>query len=430
MKIFQTVNLVNFYLLVLVLPIFIDQSGRVLNLGLKASIVATSATALPIGFLFGLIILPILFFMWWKKKMGLLPLFFNTVLDKLVWGTFLFMIVSFIIGSIIYQSFDVTMFFIYFGPFVVGYLLGNYSGLIMTSFYFLNRIIAIIPYVAFGHIVSSYLELGVLNMLLYRGSHQVFNFFTIYQKYIYYPYLLAIIVFVYLVYFSRSVQVGNKIYFGICFFILYIDIIIVAAREAILITILFPLFFLCFRADKKVMLHGLLIILFVLPLCIFLILYYQIDVSDITLLSKFLKMGGSESLSGVSAVAGARDIMIENMLRHSLTFNLIFGQFFILHPSLYFNTPHNMFFEWYIRGSFLYCLLNVLIFIRGIFNFWKLRNENLIYLIFFLLLIITFFISFNINTHMRAPLSSTFIWTIIGFGNSKYYLLRRRELVE
>ena len=124
-----------------------------------------------------------------------------------------------------------------------------------------------------------------------------------------------------------------------------------------------------------------------------------------------------------SSITGSRSDMIVQSINHFDWFTPVFGQFFSAKERFFLGTPHNQYFEWLMRGGFVFLALNLYIFIRTYKYSNKLDNSRKLKMIFLLL----FFVSFNLRTAMRVPYSSIFIWILIGMISNKYTLLRNEK---
>jgi hypothetical protein len=225
------------------------------------------------------------------------------------------------------------------------------------------------------HVISSIAEFGILGSFITRGSEGVFNIFTIHQKEIYFSTNLGMAVLLAKV--EKNILVR---YFGLLF--IFIDILILASREALILAV----FGLLISLPPRILLF------FFVGMAL---LVSQIDITNFTEEVKIVEKLGSISESN-DLTGGRSDMITENFQTNIEEFNLFTGSSFNdkINGG---RTPHNMYLEMYLRGG----LLLIIFYLVILYSLIKKINFSLPNLFFVTLI---FVLSFNINTPMRAPL--------------------------
>ena len=223
--------------------------------------------------------------------------------------------------------------------------------------------------------ISSILEYGILGSFISRGSDGVFNIFTIHQKEIYFSTNLGMAVLLSKI--EKNILVR---YLGLLF--IFIDILILASREALILAVF----------GMLISLPPRILLFFFVSLVI---LVSQIDFTSFTEEFKIVEKLGAISESK-DVTGGRSDMISENFQTNIEAFNLFTGNSFNdkINDG---RTPHNMYLEMYLRGGLLLVIFYVVI----LYNLIKKIDFSLRNLFFVALVII---LSFNINTPMRAPL--------------------------
>jgi hypothetical protein len=305
----------------------------------------------------------------------ILPFFIFARVQSLLNNAYVFvtLLVFFCFGAVIFfthGSFNLLL--LYFIPVIVFQFLfyDNRNSQLNISVYF--RVYFIF---AALHVISSILEHGILGSFIARGSDGVFNIFTIHQKEIYFSTNLGMAVLLSKI--EKNILVR---YLGLLF--IFIDILILASREALILAVL----------GLLISLPPRVLLFFFVSLVI---LVSQIDFTSFTEEFKIVEKLGTISESK-DVTGGRSDMISENFQTNIEAFNLFTGNSFNdkINDG---RTPHNMYLEMYLRGGLLLVIFYVVI----LYNLIKKIDFSLRNLFFVALVII---LSFNINTPMRAPL--------------------------
>lgn len=322
----------------------------------------------------------------------------------LILGSTLFFFLIATIFAISDSSHDLSLFLLYILPILVGlHFWGNGKNIKNANLLsFLFGISLSLVFIATLHIIASFLTLGVVTSFSERGVDSIFGLFSIYQKVIYYPTLLAIGSYIVLAFYRSRM----KWFF---YTILCTDIAITGAREAILLTVVLSFFSILTsngRTTKRT-LHSIIFfaILFSLTLVVTTI---ETEALFIIKLNEMLTATDYRQLSG-----GRDEALSYVMESFDITPQLIIiGNGFSTGGEL--GTPHNQYIEWFLRGGIIFLLFNTFLLFGATYK--ALRSSSLIYRKMGFLLLAIILISNNINTPFRAPYSSIIIFIIIGFS--------------
>ena len=305
----------------------------------------------------------------------ILPFFILARVQSFLNNAYVFvtLLVFFCFGTVIFfthGSFNLLL--LYFIPVIVFQFIfyDNRNSQLNISVYF--RVYFIF---AALHVISSILEYGILGSFISRGSDGVFNIFTIHQKEIYFSTNLGMAVLLSKI--EKNILVR---YLGLLF--IFIDILILASREALILAV----FGLLISLPPRILLFFFVSLV---------ILVSQIDFTSFTEEIKIVEKLGAISESK-DVTGGRSDMISENFQTNIEAFNLFTGNSFNdkINDG---RTPHNMYLEMYLRGGLLLVIFYVVI----LYNLIKKIDFSLRNLFFVALVII---LSFNINTPMRAPL--------------------------
>lgn len=255
------------------------------------------------------------------------------------------------------------------------------------------------------HLIASFYEFGVVGAFVERGVDSIFGVFSIYQKFIYYSTLLSVACLFVVLHVK-----GVKKY--LLLFVLAADLILIGAREALLLLIFF------FLASGIVLKQSLpsRIVYSIVYSCVgvgvFLIFYLvgQAYFPDVAIIAK---LGTTFGADGSADMSAGRVGTIQNVVA---SFNIdslfwFFGSgFSTVEGEL--GTPHNQYIEWFLRGGLIFVFFNLFFLFIAALSAIRSRNICLVTIGIVLCSIVVF--SNNINTPFRTPYSSVLLWCLIG----------------
>lgn len=256
------------------------------------------------------------------------------------------------------------------------------------------------------HIVASINEFGVLGAFSNRGADSIFGLYSVYQKFTYYPTILAFGVAFCLYSFRDSIRL-------MAIWVILIDIAITGSREAVILVSFFMIYFYLSNASCR---RRLLLNLITVASCliVLVILLFALPVGfheDLVFLVKMRDLFESGGYTAGRAEA----------IEYIYSFFEITPQFILLGSSFQFGlpeigTPHNQYLEWHLRGGVPFLLLNIAIIAGALVRLRQCDDTES--RLFFVTILASVLICNNINTPYRAPYTAVFLWFIIGMALS------------
>ncbi len=308
---------------------------------------------------------------------------------------------------------DWALFFVYYGPFIFGFLLA-WVVKIKSDVHVISIQIGFACAVTLGailHLISSFISYGIVGSFAVRGEDSIFGLFSIYQKYIYFATILAFgFLFVRLLFkgFPRI----------LASLILVVDILMTGSREALLLCVFFHLMVEFRRIGNSIQLLRFFIYFFsIIGLFIILALkFLSNSVDDFVFMAKLISIAESKDFNSLSA--GRASVISD-----------VFGSFDVDAIFVFFGsgfgvdigelgTPHNQYVEWFLRGGLIFAFTNIAILCWSIYRHFRIGG-NAHYLSGVVLLSVLL-ISNNINTPFRVPYTSVFLWFLIGLSFVPY----------
>ncbi|MDP8162127.1 O-antigen ligase family protein [Pasteurella skyensis] len=369
---------------------------------------------LNVGFLFALILVTIKL----NKSVG--SLFKKNSLPLLTFGLIAFF--SFCIQVLIGNSNgNPLLLMISIIPLILNYMVGFlFRDLIYVDQKFLNYIInkvtIVFACVIFAHISYSLVKLGLVSSFYWRGADSIWGLFSIHQKMVYFPTIVAIVFILSL--FSTSKY--KKVVMGILFF----EIVMNFSREGVLLIFLglCARVYYLFRYENKKIIVFLYIILGV----IFAYLLFQYIVTNFEN-SSFADKLLSIQEKGHYSAGRFEQIKegFEEMLNPETHYSLLIGTGFAMNLG-FLGTPHNQYIEILFRGgilgllTFIFSICNTLFLIKKQLKFYK-KTKNQCCHIFFsfaVIFVLLTCVSFNINTPIRSMYACGLYGFLMGFLNN------------
>lgn len=260
---------------------------------------------------------------------------------------------------------------------------------------------------AFLHVSDSFYSFGIKGAFVVRGVDCVFGIFSIYQKFIYFSTLLAIGSYL-------AMRQGNGLKKYLSLTVLLTDIIMIGAREALILVLFFYIvngISLKKHWDFKII-YGLVYLLsgFLLLTAFYYLghLYFP----ETALIAKIGTLVEGGDRSGLSAGRYNAIRQIISTFDIDLPFIFLGNGFSTVTGNL--ATPHNQYIEWFLRGGLFYLSFNLVFLLYATTQMLRSKRYPLVTIGYILLSILL--ISNNINTPFRAPYISIFLWMIIGIS--------------
>jgi len=317
----------------------------------------------------------------------------------------------FLLGGIVSGFIDPSLLLIYIAPIPGAIFLGRW----LRSNYFSQREMVVnllsisfftCSLIALLHILSSYFSYGLIGSFVVRGEDSIFGFFSIYQKLVYYPTLISCYLFLGA---GLILQGRRTLALLICYCIIVVDVLIIGSRESILIAF-FSILFLLYSRPRKALIFFLIFISLILVLQIVNFNFPQNN--DIIFINKWISLAESGNYS-----AGRLGAMQKVFSTSVDEFNVVFGTFFSMSLGDI-RTPHNQYLELFLRSGILgISIFFVMIFglILNIRYTCRFYHKDFLVKSLAVMLMVFLFVSFNINTPIRAPLTSTLFYTLVAF---------------
>ena len=321
--------------------------------------------------------------------------------------------ISFLLYNIIFSSNgDPLLLLISIIPLIFSYKIGFNINKI-TNYGMLNKYIRksilICGFFSMLHLLSSFVKYGVVQSFAVRGNDDIFGLFSIYQKLVYYPTMLAL-------FFVLSIYQKGKLIRVATIFIL-IAMLMVGSRESLIIAtcgLLSKMIWIkLFRKYKYLPLLFIGIMLLAVVSGNYIAKTVE-TFSESGLVTKLKKLNQTGDYS-----AGRFDVMKKVFTDNKN--DTFIGTGYSTQEGII--SPHNQYLEFFLRSGifslFMFFLLLVKAY-KNIFRLIKIRdfipNFNTV---FSLVVVFVLFsvIAFNINTPIRAPYTSCFFGILLGFFN-------------
>lgn len=305
-----------------------------------------------------------------------------------------------------------------FLSFLIGYGSKDYILSRNQLLKYLNLSLFSISLIAFLHLVYSISSLGLVGALTYRGSETIFNIFGIHQRFVYYPTILSL-------FFVLSLYTTSR--YRYCYILILLSaVLMISSREAMLVALIGILSKVWFEYYYKNNIRVILYLLLTIVAIFFFVAIYWDSFIDYfekaTFINKFRSMQASGDLS-----AGRLDVLdsVSNEMSKP-EFNFWFGMGFSMNLGLL-GTPHNQYVEFFFRSGIFgvisfFCF--ILVSLRRAFkNLSELYNSTYFPIVFGLLIVFVLlcFVSFNVNTPVRAPYTGILFGLLAGFFNRKFH---------
>lgn len=394
------------FVLIIPIPVFFNLNGSLyLTEGLDLN-----AFALPFSVIF-LILITVLqlksFFILIRKSSKIFNFFI------------FFQVIVFLLYTLFYDgNGDPLLLLISLLPLFLSYNIGNHIALNFTEEKITDtfkKSILIISFFAGLHALASIQQYGLIGSFANRGVDNVFGFFSIYQKLVYYPTILAF-------YFLFSLYIKTKLGW-VASLILLIDILIIGSRESTLIAVLslFTYFLWMYLNGQRKYIP--ILIIFSTSVILFSLQYLgnvMDKFKDSTLLNK-LKALENDDIS-----AGRFDMIKKVVDFDNGDYSFLLGNGYSTISDIL--SPHNQYLEFMVRSGglsfcfFLFIIIKTLFRIKSNFKI-NIIKENKIYFVFSCALILFSIVSFNVNTPVRAPFPGILFGFIFGYVRLKNKIL-------
>ncbi|MGG7035409.1 MAG: hypothetical protein ACI7YS_09480 [Flavobacterium sp.] len=401
---------INFFVALLPLPLFFMQSGALF----RGSSLDEDSFALPLN-LFLSIVISILVI----KNVVIL-------IRKENGPLFMFILVSILcfFYVIIFNNGEASplLLLISILPFVLSFYLGYCFKIYAIKDSILNKVILksiwVISVVSFAHILTSFANLGFVGAFVNRGDDTILGLFSIYQKLVYFPTVLAL-------YFVLALFVKSK-YSSFILIVLFLDTLIIGSRESLLICSVGFLIKNYKNLSANVM--KFFLYTFAITIIVGIVSYVYKDqignaFKEATFVTKFNSLQKEGNLD-----AGRGDAAKLVFSSSEKDFNFLVGTGYSMSKGDQ-RSPHNQYLEIYLRSGFfgitffLIMVLNVFFRAKKELYYHKINETSYYNVILgmFLILCLMLIVSFNVNTPVRAPYSSILFGFICGFfANSNY----------
>ncbi len=277
----------------------------------------------------------------------------------------------------------------------------------------LDKMVVIFTLFSLAHLLSSFVSLGFIGSFVNRGEDSIFGLFSIYQKFVYYPTVLACLFI-----FSLMSSLRYKYIYS---FILLINVFMVAAREAIFICLLGIIFaFILFIKKESILALGkFIIIAFIISS---LVIYFIDPIKEMLDSAIFLTKIKNLKKSG-DITAGRTGAIHEVFSNSKKDFKLLIGTGYLMDLGD-FRSPHNQYLEILLRSGALGLAIFVILIIKTLCNIVKnvklYKNTSMqdcIYGFSFVLFCLIL-ISCNVNVPIRAPYTAILFGFLCGFFNN------------
>jgi len=336
-------------------------------------------------------------------------------LDKLILLNLFFMILGYsyiLLTSRVIVTFDWLL--LYSIPMIFGYFYGRNIANYIDINNFLRIIFYAVGLIATLHVLWSIGNYGLVYTIVNRGSDDVLGLFSIYQKLVSYPLMLGIVLF--LLIFSENVIKSKTIKNFLILFI-FLDLIVVAAREPFaMLAFMFMLYLIKNFAIKNIVkIFG--VILGLILILVLINIFY--DLENLYIFKKFSVFFNPEN---TTQATGGRLENFLNFWNYITTINPFFGEGFNYTDIR--GSAHNQWLDALTKGGVAFWFFILVIFLYTIYKALYLSKINKNYLLLAIVMIALMLISFNINTALRTPYTSIFIWLMIGFVSSSSFKLK------
>lgn len=293
---------------------------------------------------------------------------------------------------------------LYFLPVLVGGLGGAALGRRVGPRVLLDWFALPLAAVAAMHVAWSIASLGVVGTFVQRGADDVFGLFGVYQKFIYYP-LVVMFANVYLLLFAPKtpLRIAAIVALGTV-------TIMTAAREPLVVFALALMLYLAWA-------RRIAPIVATLALTAALVGAVVANADRFANFALFVKFTQLTSSDPEQRTGGRLHEIALQMDDAQSSFLL--GDAFTMAPGFE-RSPHNQYVEYVLRGGALFLVPILCVLAAGGLAAARLARHDPVYRYFAIILVTLVVVSFNFNTPMRAPYSSTFVWAIVG-----YVLMRR-----
>lgn len=395
----------SYYLLYIIpIPIFFTLGGVY-----KGSSIGDDTFALPISLVF------LLFSVITNKKY--IKVLFqkeNTLLLLLLLYSIIVFLLKIFFSS---SSANPNLLFVSIIPFVISFSIG-YSlkpDLLKSNLTLhIGKAIQIFAIFSLAHLVSSFISFGAVGAFANRGEDSIFGLFSIYQKFVYYPTMLASFFIL-----SLSSSLRYKYVYSIVFLV---SILITGSREGILISVL-GILLTNISHFKKITVSSIFKGIIILVILSTLVIYFIEPIRNILDNAVFLNKLSSLSASGdvTAGRSGALALVFENSKKD---FNLLIGTGYSMSLGD-FRSPHNQYAEILLRSGVFGLIIFLLLMVRTLRNMLinvrhlKHTDYNNIIYAFAIVFLCFIFVSFNINVPVRAPYTAILFGFLCGFLNEK-----------
>ncbi len=388
--------------LIVPIPLFFNLNGTIF----RAGTFDFNAFGLPISFLF-LSVITVLNF----KRIDFL---FHR--DNILFLFFILMqIISFLLYNIIFTSNgDPLLLLISMVPLIFSYKVGfninevrNYE--ILNKY--IRKSVLVCGFFSMLHLLSSFAKYGVIQSFAVRGNDDIFGLFSIYQKLVYYPTMLALFFVLSIYQKGKSIRVASVL--------ILVAMLMVGSRESLIIAtcgILSKMIWIkLFRRYKYLPLLFIGLVLLISLSGSYIAKTVE-TFSESGLVTKLRKLNQTGDYS-----AGRFDVMKKVFTDNKN--DTFIGTGYSTQEGII--SPHNQYLEFFLRSGvfsfFMFFLLLVKAY-KNIYKFIKERenvpNFNTIFSLIIVFVLFSF-IAFNINTPIRAPYTSCFFGVLLGFFNKK-----------
>lgn len=268
---------------------------------------------------------------------------------------------------------------------------------------------------AFLHVISSFINFGISGAFANRGDNGIFHTFGLYQKYIYYPTILA--------YGFMFIQDSKFKLKKMILLIFLVDMLICSSRESLLIVLLSTVHRTLKYKNTKY--TPVFLLTLGILICAFILNTTDLNIDNqMVFVKKIVELAGENEMGNVDISAGRLSAIISVMGEFDIQpLFLIWGDHFSSEGT-FMGTPHNQYVEWFIRGGGVF-FVPILMFIFTLKKKLALLSKEFFGL--YQVLVYAFILSCNVNTPFRVPLTSVMIWVLIGGWISVDKNLRFKE---
>jgi hypothetical protein len=333
---------------------------------------------------------------------------FTNTLDMLVLALLIWISINYAIFGLVINNSPPQIYLLYFSPMLLGYLCGRSSLMSVENVSLL--IFSSLGIFSLLHISYGWATFGVSEMLLNQGSNNILDFYWMYDKYIYYPLMLGIVLFLSFVFSFKSI---GLVKYALQLFIL-IEILVLAAREPF-VMIVAMMFIFAFLSKKWIILVRMAIFLSILGG-----VYYLLGV-DAPIVEKINNLK--------SNVSAGRADQINYFFEYSSNINFFIGESYTFLEKNAVGSFHNQWIDIYVKGGCISLLMYVFLYGRLFILFLckkTMAKEEMVLMSIFAAL---FILSFQINTSLRFPYSAIIIWYLFGIF-SRNISKSSKEIIE